>query len=149
MTDINTILCGDALAVLRTLPDGCISMIVTSPPYYGLRDYGVNGQIGLESSPAEYVSRLVAVFNEARRVLRPDGTLWLNIADSYAGSGKGVCTDTERVGKQRYLFTPDNPAANIPTTWAGIKPKLFKKTTNGSSRIRPTASGLSNRAPEN
>lgn len=80
----DTILHGDALAMLRTLPDESIHMCVTSPPYFGLRDYGVPGQIGLESSIEEYVARLVAVFAEVRRVLRNDGTLWLNLGDSYA-----------------------------------------------------------------
>jgi DNA modification methylase len=123
MTETNTIICGDALAVLRTMPDGFASMIVTSPPYYGLRNYGVAGQIGLETSPAEYVSRLAAVFRETRRVLRPDGTLWLNIADSYAGSGKGASADTERISRQSCLYAPGNPAASIPATWHGIKQK--------------------------
>ena len=123
MTNTNTILCGDALDVLRALPDGCVNMAVTSPPYYGLRNYGVTGQIGLEPTPSEYVSRLVTVFRELRRVLKPDGTLWLNIADSYAGSGKGASADTGRASKQRYLYTPDDPAVHIPKTWDGVKPK--------------------------
>ena len=66
-------------------------MCVTSPPYYGLRDYGTDGQIGVEQTPQEYIDRLVEVFAEVHRVLKPDGTLWLNISDSYAGSGKGPC----------------------------------------------------------
>ena len=73
------IYCGDALTVLRTLESGIVNMCVTSPPYYGLRDYGVDGQIGLEDTPEQYISRLVDVFREVRRVLRDDGTLWLNI----------------------------------------------------------------------
>lgn len=80
---------GDALEVLRTLPSESVHACVTSPPYFGLRDYGVPGQIGLEPSPAEYVERLVAVFRDVQRVLRPDGTLWLNIGDSYASDSKG------------------------------------------------------------
>jgi DNA modification methylase len=80
------IICGDALDQLRLLPDESVHMCCTSPPYYGLRDYGVDGQIGLEPSPDEYVAALVAVFREVKRVLRNDGTLWLNIGDSYAGS---------------------------------------------------------------
>jgi DNA modification methylase len=67
----------------------CINCIVTSPPYWGLRDYGVAGQIGLEAKLDDYVAEMVAIFREARRALRPDGTLWLNLGDSYAGSGKG------------------------------------------------------------
>lgn len=80
------LLAGDCRDVLATLPADSVHCCVTSPPYFGLRDYGVTGQIGLEPSPAEYVAELVAVFREVRRVLRDDGTLWLNLGDSYAGS---------------------------------------------------------------
>jgi DNA modification methylase len=79
---------GDCREVLRTLPDESVHCVVTSPPYFGLRDYGVDGQIGLEPSPDEFVAALVSVFAELRRVLRKDGTAWLNLGDSYAGSGK-------------------------------------------------------------
>ena len=78
---------GDCLEVLKTLPDESVHCCVTSPPYYALRDYGMDEQIGRETSPKEYVSRLTEVFAEVRRVLRSDGTLWLNIADTYAGKG--------------------------------------------------------------
>jgi DNA modification methylase len=81
---------GDCLATLRTLPGGIAQTCVTSPPYYGLRDYGHAGQIGLEETPDAYIARLVDVFREVRRVLRDDGTLWLNLGDSYAGGG-GFC----------------------------------------------------------
>ena len=74
---------GDARAVLETMPPGVFNTCVTSPPYWGLRDYGQGGQIGLEDTPAEYVARLVAVFREVRRTLRDDGALWLNLGDSY------------------------------------------------------------------
>ncbi len=84
-----TLYCGDALEVLRTLPDGAARCCVTSPPYWGLRDYGVPGQLGLERTPEEYVAHLVAVFREVRRVLADDGTLWLNLGDSYASSPRG------------------------------------------------------------
>ena len=77
---------GDCVESLRSLPDGCVQTCITSPPYYGLRDYGHEGQIGLEESPQEYVARLVEVFREVRRVLRDDGTLWLNLGDSYAAT---------------------------------------------------------------
>ena len=82
-----TIIQGDALAVLKTLAECSVQCCVTSPPYWGLRDYGVDGQLGLERTPEEYVSKMVAVFAEVRRVLREDGTLWLNIGDSYAAQG--------------------------------------------------------------
>lgn len=80
---------GDALAVLRSLPSESVQCVVTSPPYFQLRDYGVDGQIGLEPTPAEFIAALLAVFDEVKRVLRPDGTCWVNLGDSYAGSGKG------------------------------------------------------------
>lgn len=71
------------------MPSESVNCAVTSPPYFGLRDYGTEGQIGLEETPDQYVAKLVAVFAEVRRVLRDDGTLWLNLGDSYAGSGRG------------------------------------------------------------
>jgi DNA modification methylase len=83
-----TILTGDCRDVLKTLPDGSVHCVVTSPPYFGLRDYGVDGQMGLEPTPSEYVSSMVEVFREVRRVLRDDGTLWLNLGDSYANDAK-------------------------------------------------------------
>jgi DNA modification methylase len=77
------ILTGDALEQLATLPDGSARCCVTSPPYYGLRDYGHDRQIGLEATPDDYVARMVAVFREVRRVLTDDGTVWINLGDSY------------------------------------------------------------------
>ena len=74
---------GDAATTLDGMPAGSVDCIVTSPPYFGLRDYGVDGQIGVEATPAEFVAAMVAVFREARRVLADDGTLWLNLGDSY------------------------------------------------------------------
>jgi len=80
-----TIMIGDVREQLRTLADNSVHCIVTSPPYWGLRDYGVDGQIGLEASPAEFIAAMVDVFEDLRRVLRPDGTCWMNMGDSYAG----------------------------------------------------------------
>lgn len=79
---------GDCIETMRRMPDGIAQTCVTSPPYFGLRDYGHAGQIGLESTPAEFVAKLVEVFREVRRVLRDDGTLWLNLGDSYANDTK-------------------------------------------------------------
>jgi site-specific DNA-methyltransferase (adenine-specific) len=78
---------GDCLEVMATMADNSVHCCVTSPPYWGLRDYGHDGQIGLEATPEQYVARIVEVFREVRRVLRDDGTLWLNLGDSYASSG--------------------------------------------------------------
>ena len=88
---LNRTIQGDAATVLATLPDRYVHCCVTSPPYWGLRDYGVAGQIGLERSLGEYMERMLGVLAEVRRVLRDDGTLWLNLGDAYARpEGKGV-----------------------------------------------------------
>lgn len=99
-------------------------MCVTSPPYYGLRDYGEDGQIGIEQSPDEYIERLVKVFDEVYRVLTNDGTLWLNIGDSYAGSGKGpMSLAVAGNGKNKELYQKDSRIYEVPKKWDGIKPK--------------------------
>ncbi len=85
-----SLLHGDCREVLKTLPDGSVQCCVTSPPYWGLRDYGVEAQIGLERTPEAYVAALVEVFREVRRVLSDDGVVWLNLGDSYATGGGSV-----------------------------------------------------------
>jgi DNA modification methylase len=107
---------GDALAVLSSLPSGSVNCCVTSPPYFGLRDYGVEGQYGLEPSPAEYVETMRAVFAEVRRVLADDGTLWLNIGDSYSAKRTYQVDQTkvQASGKwQPYDTLDDRPAKNL------------------------------------
>lgn len=111
---------GDALDVARTLSDGAADCIITSPPYYGLRDYGIAGQYGLESSPADYVDKLRVLFSELRRVLVDDGTLWLNIGDSYARNPAKGTTGTmngrnvPRMGYARNRTgKPDLPEKNL------------------------------------
>lgn len=95
------VLVGDAAERLRELPDGCAQCCVTSPPYWGLRDYGVDGQVGREATPEEYVERMVGIFREVRRVLRDDGTLWLNLGDSYTAQGSGAQgASGERAGRR-------------------------------------------------
>lgn len=89
MTQQHRILVGDCIEMMRTLPDQSVHTCITSPPYFGLRDYGVDGQIGLEASPHEFIDSLVAVFREVRRVLRDDGTIWVNLGDSYASKPNG------------------------------------------------------------
>jgi site-specific DNA-methyltransferase (adenine-specific) len=117
---------GDALEVLRTLPAESVQMIATSPPYFGLRNYGVPGQIGLEKTPAEYVARLVEVFREARRVLRRDGVFFLNLGDSYAGSGQGWQKRGGSSVRRTWVeeYGRDRPAAYISgRSPDGLKPK--------------------------
>ncbi|HKS27847.1 MAG TPA: site-specific DNA-methyltransferase [Pyrinomonadaceae bacterium] len=94
---------GDALAVLKGLDSESVQTCVTSPPYFGLRDYGIDGQLGLEASPELYVERLVSIFREVKRVLRKDGTLWLNLGDSYAGSWGNYGGQNRGKGKQREI----------------------------------------------
>lgn len=113
---------GDSLEILKTLPDSSIDCCVTSPPYYGLRDYGADGQIGLEKTPEEYINKLVHIFSEVRRVLKDSGTLWINIGDSYAGSGKGAWRN-KTAQKETYVTDPASPAAKMPKQFEGIKPK--------------------------
>ena len=115
---INKIFCGDALEVLKTFPDNFIDCCICSPPYLGLRDYGVDGQIGLEESPEAYVSKLVEVFREVRRVLKKGGTCWINLGDSYAtnGGSRSYGSNDDQVGRG------DAPAGNRSAP-IGIKPK--------------------------
>lgn len=98
--DLDTIACADALTYLRTLPDACVHTIITSPPYFALRDYKTDGQIGLEDTPQAWLAALVAVFAEAKRVLRPDGTCWVNCGDSYSSSGMGGNPEESHYRKQ-------------------------------------------------
>ena len=92
---------GDCLQQLATLPAASVQCCVTSPPYWGLRDYGTAGQLGLEATPDEYVANMVAVFRAVRRVLRDDGTLWLNLGDSYAGNSNNTRGEGAGGGKER------------------------------------------------
>lgn len=126
---------GDALELLREIPEGTVQCVVTSPPYWGLRDYGVAGQIGLETTPEEYVAAMVDVFREVRRVLREDGTLWLNLGDSYSGSGKGGNPDAGKQATNKgsqsigVLYGKAGETAreaavtNVTRNWDGLPPK--------------------------
>ena len=87
---LNKIYNGDALDVLKTFPDECVDMVITSPPYWALRDYGAEGQLGLESTFQEYINKLCDIFDEVKRVLKKSGSCWVNLGDAYSGSGKGV-----------------------------------------------------------
>ena len=116
---------GDSRDVLKEIHDKSVHCCITSPPYYGLRDYGVDGQIGLEQTPEEYVNELVKVFREVKRVLRDDGTLWLNLGDSYSGSNKGKMSDGSLVGGQKQRTNKGTMIGSITKTGTpqGLKPK--------------------------
>ena len=116
---------GDCREVLRTLPDASVHCCVTSPPYFGLRDYGHAGQIGLETTYATYVGQLVLVFEEVRRVLRDDGTLWLNLGDSYAGSWGAQSREdgTGGMSAQQVQAHPKMTGTGSRIRTPGLKPK--------------------------
>jgi DNA modification methylase len=109
----------DVMVGLSQIADESVNCVVTSPPYWGLRDYGTDGQIGLEATPADFVSRLVGVFRDVRRVLRKDGTCWVNLGDSYNAAG--------RVGHG---------------TRQGFKQGTNRASANGHDECRPNAPGL-------
>ncbi len=120
MITIEQILLGDAAEQLRTLESESVHCCVTSPPYFNLRDYESPGQIGRESTPEEYISRLVEVFRETQRVLRPDGTLWLNIWDSYASGGMKTRGRDEKLPTRIMEQQPQTPARLKPKDLIGI-----------------------------
>ena len=128
-----TILKGDCRDVLHTLPDESVHCVVTSPPYFGLRDYGVAGQIGLELSPEAFVGELVAVFAEVRRVLRADGTLWLNLGDCYAGSWGNYGGMNRSAGKQRAIVA----GSRVPNAAWDERTKFLPPAARGFPGIKP------------
>ena len=120
------ILIGDCRNLLREMPEKSVHTCVTSPPYFGLRDYGMDDQIGLEQTPEAFVAEMVAVFREVKRVLRDDGTLWLNLGDSYASYRDGKATPDTTRGDSEGTLVPKGSAKNrMASTFAGssIKPK--------------------------
>lgn len=119
----NQILCGDAVDVLKTVPSSSCRCSVTSPPYYALRNYGVEGQIGLERTPAEYIDRLVCAFREVKRILTDDGTLWIVIADSYAGGGNGPSGSSVQASNAGAVGQCAKAAKNVDPGAIGCKPK--------------------------
>lgn len=112
----------DVMDGLRSLADESVQCVVTSPPYWGLRDYGVDGQIGLEATPAEFVARMVEVFREVRRVLRKDGTCWVNLGDSYAAGKCGRDDEDEKSLRRRF------------EEFGTGRPKAGRKGANGQAR---------------
>ena len=112
------IIVGDVRTAMQSIPDQSVQTCITSPPYWGLRDYGQGDQIGLEETPQQYVDQMVEVFREVWRVLKDDGTLWLNIGDSYSGSGKGPAGNLGAAHNERHM--EHKHSAIVPD---GLKPK--------------------------
>lgn len=122
--EINKIICGDAAEVLRRMPSNSVQCCITSPPYYGLRDYGHSKQIGLEETAEEYLEKLIVIFTEVKRVLKPQGILWVNIGDSYSGSTKGAARYPDNAKK--YLQGTNKGGVGVPKITKIIS-KLPKK----------------------
>lgn len=120
----STIYEGDALTVLQRLPDECVQCIVTSPPYWGLRDYAYPDQIGLEQTLPQYINKLRAVFAEARRVLRRDGLFWLNIGDGYTSGNRGWRAPDKKNPARAMAVRPDTPEGLKPKDLLGIPWRL-------------------------
>jgi DNA modification methylase len=117
---LNTIIQGDTTTVLKTLPSSSVDCIITSPPYWAMRDYDVTGQIGLEHTPEEYVAKMVVLFREARRLLKNEGTLWLNLGDTYIGSWGNYSGQNRGAGRQRKIMNGSkvpNPAYQGKENW--------------------------------
>ncbi|WP_431030102.1 DNA-methyltransferase [Lysinibacillus sp. LZ02] len=123
--ELNKVYQGHCLEVLKSLPSESVNTVVTSPPYWGLRDYGVEGQIGLESSVDEYVTAIVDVFREIKRILKDDGTLWLNLGDAYAGSGRGRNADGKGNPGKVHMQSPGQHGGilKVSKNVEGLKPK--------------------------
>lgn len=121
----DTIIQGDCLEVLKTIESTTVNCCVTSPPYYALRDYGDDRQIGLEDTPEEYIDKLVQVFREVKRVLKDDGTLWLNIGDSYWGSGSRGYDFTGKFNETSAIQNGSQGTINLSNV-----PKLVGNTDN-------------------
>jgi DNA modification methylase len=126
MAKVNTILQGDVIERLQDIEDNTIQCVVTSPPYWGLRDYGEDDQLGLEETPEEYVDNMVKVFREVRRTLKDDGTLWLNLGDTYvANKGNSKAGFNERYfGKK---LKPINKVIHIKIPILQLKTQMHPK----------------------
>jgi DNA modification methylase len=115
---------GDSAGVLARLPDGIFQSCVTSPPYWSLRDYGIEGQIGLETQVESYIKKLVTVFREVRRVLRDDGTMWLNIGDSYTSGGRAWRAPDKKNRVRAMSLRPPTPKGLKPKDLIGVPWRL-------------------------
>lgn len=122
--ETSSVYLGDALDVLRRLPDQSVQCVVTSPPYWGLRDYKINRQIGLEPTLPEFLNRLVCVFAEVRRVLRLDGLMWLNIGDGYTSGNRGWRAPDKKNPARAMNTRPETPQGLKPKDLLGIPWRL-------------------------
>lgn len=115
---------GDSLHVLYHLPANSVQCVITSPPYWGLRDYGIEGQIGLEATLPQFINRLIAVFSEIKRVLKDDGTLWVNIGDGYTSGDRGYRAPDKKNPARAMSIRPDTPDGLKPKDLMGVPWRL-------------------------
>lgn len=134
--DDSLIITGDATRALQHIPSCSVRCVVTSPPYWGLRDYGIGGQIGLELTLPQFINRLVAVFGEVKRVLRDDGTLWLNIGDGYTSGNRGYRAADKKNPARAMTVRPDTPAGLKPKDLQGIPWRLAFALQNDGWYLR-------------
>lgn len=128
----STIIEGDAYVALQKLPDECIQCVVTSPPYWGLRDYQIEGQIGLEAQLQQYINNLLSVFREVKRVLSHDGVLWINIGDGYTSGNRGYRAPDKKNPARAMSIRPDTPDGLKPKDLLGVPWRLaFALQTDG------------------
>ena len=120
----STLIEGDSFIAMQKLPSESVQCVVTSPPYWGLRDYGVEGQIGLEDQLQQYINNLLAVFREVRRVLSSDGVLWLNIGDGYTSGNRGYRAPDKKNSARAMSVRPDTPAGLKPKDLLGVPWRL-------------------------
>lgn len=134
--DDSVIFEGDALHAIRLIPSNSIQCVVTSPPYWGLRDYGINGQIGLEPTLPQFINHLVSIFNEVKRVLKNDGTLWLNIGDGYTSGNRGYRASDKKNPARAMSIRPDTPEGLKPKDLQGIPWRLAFALQNDGWYLR-------------
>jgi len=134
--DESLIIEGDSSFVLPRLADRSVQMIVTSPPYWGLRDYGIDGQVGLEQSLDQFINRLVSLFAEARRILRNDGTFWLNIGDGYTSGNRGWRAPDKKNRGRAMDMRPETPKGLKPKDLIGVPWRLAIALQNDGWYLR-------------
>ena len=134
--DDSVIFEGDAFHVLQRIPSKSVRCVVTSPPYWGLRDYGIEGQIGLEESLTQFINHLVSIFNEIKRVLTDDGTLWLNIGDGYTSGNRGYRAADKKNPARAMSVRPDTPEGLKPKDLLGIPWRLAFALQNDGWYLR-------------
>lgn len=133
----NTVLIGDVREQLLELPDESVHCVVCSPPYWGLRDYGAEGQIGLEATPEEYVDNLVEIFREVRRVLRKDGTVWLNLGDCYVGGRRGGVGENSTLDGSRHNQNESRKAAALRQSFRRDRRDVGDRHHKAAPRLKP------------